>query len=517
MRVLAVLGVLAVLPLLHAAQPADPKKQLERGRQIYVEGTSPSGGEITAVMSEAGLEVPATAVPCASCHGRDGKGQVEGGVTPTDLIWSHLTKPYGVTHPSGRQHPPYDERSLKRSISLGIDPAGNKLHVAMPRFRMSLQDMEDLVAYVRQLGTRTDPGVSDTTLRVGVVLPPAGPLTGMGQAVRSALMARFEALNQSGGIYGRRVEPRFLEAPGPPEQRRAWAADFLEREEVFASVASFLAGADSELAALFQEKEIPLIGPFTIHPREEFPLNRYVFYLLPGVEAQGQALLRFARGKWEGAHKSAVVAPAGPELDGAVEALTRAAAVAGWPAPLVHRFQKGQDVRKLAAAQADPVFFLGSGAEGLALLQEADRQGWRPRFLATAAAADDSLFRAPAAFDGKVFLALPMPPGGPAPDAAATYRDLAAKARLPAGNASAQFSALAAAEVLIEALERAGRDLSREKLVDELEKLRQLHTGFAPPITYSASRRLGARGAFVMRVDLAGKRLVPEGGWLEVE
>ena len=38
------------------------------------------------------------------------------------------------------------------------DPAGNKLHVAMPRFRMSLQDMEDLAAYVRQLGTRDDPG-----------------------------------------------------------------------------------------------------------------------------------------------------------------------------------------------------------------------------------------------------------------------------------------------------------------------------------------------------------------------
>ena len=30
---------------------------------------------------------------------------------------------------------------------MGIDPAGNKLHVAMPRFRMSLQDMEDLAAY----------------------------------------------------------------------------------------------------------------------------------------------------------------------------------------------------------------------------------------------------------------------------------------------------------------------------------------------------------------------------------
>ncbi|HEX6901537.1 MAG TPA: ABC transporter substrate-binding protein [Thermoanaerobaculia bacterium] len=511
--------ILLLLPvLLHAADPADLEKQIARGRQIYIEGTSPSGGEIIAVMSDAGVEVPATAVPCASCHGRDGKGRPEGGVQPTDLTWTNLTKPYGVTHASGRKHPPYDERSLKRAISLGLDPAGQKLHVAMPRFRMNLQDMADLTAYMKRLGTERDPGVSDTSLRVGVILPPAGSLSAMGQAVRSALTARFEALNKTGGIYGRRVEPRFLEAPAAADQRRAWTADFLQREEIFVGLASFLAGADAELASLFQEKEVPLIGPFTLHPREAFPLNRYVFYLLPGVEAQGQALLRFAAGKWEGKPQAAVVAPAGPELDGAVEALTKAAAAAGWPAPLVLRLRDGsaaQDLQRLAAAKADPVFFLGSGAEGAALLQAADRLDWRPRFLATAAAADDSLFKAPAAFDGKVFLALPT--SGPSPEAAASYRALAAGAKLPADNVSAQLSALAAAEVLIEALEKAGRELSREKLVDELEKLRQFQSGYAPPVTYNVSRRLGARGAYVMRLDLAGGRLVSEGGWVEVE
>lgn len=58
---------------------------------------------------------------------------------------------------------------------------------------------------------------------------------------------------------------------------------------------------------------------------------------------------------------------------------------------------------------------------------------------------------------------------------------------------------------------------SREKLVEELEKLRQFHSGFAPPVTYSVSRRLGARGAYVLRLDFAGRKLTPEGGWVEVE
>ena len=44
-------------------------------------------------------------------------------------------------------------------------------------------------------------------------------------------------------------------------------------------------------------------------------------------------------------------------------------------------------------------------------------------------------------------------------------------------------------------MRRAGRDLSREKLVDQLETLRGFATGYAPPVTYASGRRLGARGA----------------------
>src|SRR4029079_278807 len=194
-------------------------------------------------MRDANLAGPASSVPCGGCHGRDGKGRPEGGVAPTDLTWTALTKPYGITHPSGRKHPAYDVKLLKRAISLGLDPAGNALHVAMPRFRMSLKDMEDLVAYLQTLGTGSDPGVSDTGVRVGVVLPPSGALSGMGNAIRAVLTARFAAVNRDGGIYGRQIWPLFFDAPVPADQRRAWTADFLQREDVFAGLAPFFAGA----------------------------------------------------------------------------------------------------------------------------------------------------------------------------------------------------------------------------------------------------------------------------------
>jgi ABC-type branched-subunit amino acid transport system substrate-binding protein len=501
--------------------PEDQKAQIERGRKIYVEGVSASGTEIKALMSDASVEVPASAVPCAGCHGRDGRGRPEGGVAPSDVTWEALTKPYGITHPSGRKHPAYDERSLKRAIAMGLDPAGNELHVAMPRFRMTHQDMADLVAYMKQLGTAKDPGVGDAELRIGVVLPPSGPLSPMGQAVRAALTARFDQVNRDGGVYGRRIELRFFEAPGPAEQRRSWTADFLERENVFAAVGSFIAGADTEMATLFQEKEVPLVGPFTVHPREGFPLNRQVFYLLPGVEIQAQALARFMRqgGAGEGPVKPAVAAPAGPDLDAAVEGLERAAAAAAWPKPVVLRLEPARIAEGLAALakeKLDPVFFLGSGGEARAFLQAADRAGWHPRLLVTATAVDAHLFEAPASFDGRIFAALPTS-GGPAPQAAAAYRDLAASAGLPQEHVSAQLTALAGAEVLLEALRRAGRDVSRDELVNQLEALRLFPTGYIPPVTYGPNRRLGAKGAFIVKVDLKAKRLVPASDWVDAE
>ena len=56
---------LITAPLL--AQPLTPEQA--RGRQIFLQGTSPSGEEILARM-QGGVEVPAAALPCGSCHGR---------------------------------------------------------------------------------------------------------------------------------------------------------------------------------------------------------------------------------------------------------------------------------------------------------------------------------------------------------------------------------------------------------------------------------------------------------------
>ncbi len=226
--------------LLAALAPA------ERGREIYERGDA----AIQADMS--GATVPASVVPCASCHGSDGRGRAEGGTVPSDIRHETLTRPYDVSAPSGRRHGPYDDRALVRAIAMGLDPAGNRLSEVMPRYQLSRDDAAALVAYLRTLGTRRDPGIDDDAITIGVlgVAPPA----------------------VADEVFGRRVIYRPVSAL---------------TEDVFAVITASVEAAMAEEA---DRIGIPIISLLSNQP----PWGRRVFHLFGGIEEQQQVLARGA-------------------------------------------------------------------------------------------------------------------------------------------------------------------------------------------------------------------------------
>jgi hypothetical protein len=73
------------------------------------------------------------------------------------------------------------------------------------------------------------------------------------------------------------------------------------------------------------------------------------------------------------------------------------------------------------------------------------------------------------------------------------------------------------AVVLVEGLKRAGRALSRERLVSSLEALHAFETGLSPPVTFGPDRRVGVLGAYVVEVDPAGRAFRPAGGFIALD
>ncbi|HJQ31075.1 MAG TPA: ABC transporter substrate-binding protein, partial [Pyrinomonadaceae bacterium] len=407
-----------------------------------------------------------------------------------------------------------------RAVSEGVDPSGNTMLTAMPRFRMSADDVADLLAYLKAIEHDRDPGLSEDAIKVGTLVPSKGSLAETGAAMRDVLAAFFAELNAKGGVYNRKVELRVGDTQGDAASAASAARRLVADEQTFALVGGLSAGADKELAALTRELEVPLVGPSTLLPQAAAD-NRYTFYLLPGVGEQARALVNFESQKRQLKESSVAVVYASGEIhETAAAAVEEQCRRVSCGAVRKHLYERGKFDAQAALKSTkgvDVVLFLGTGAgEEADFMREADAAGWRPDVLLLGVLAGRELASSvPAGFAGKVFLAFPSIPSDLTPEGRAELTALAEKYKFPASHVAAQLSALAAAKVLVEGLQRGGKDLSREKLVTALEGLYDFETGVTPRLTFGPNRRVGAAGAYVVTLDAERKTFVPTGEWVK--
>jgi ABC-type branched-subunit amino acid transport system substrate-binding protein len=502
-----------------AAEKALLTASERRGKEIYLRGTSSSGKEIKAIVGD--MDLPGSTLTCGGCHGLRGEGKTEGGVTAGNLTWSNLIKSYGHTHPSGRKHGPFDEKLFTRSLVQGLDPAGNEMAVAMPRFEMSPEDMADLIAYLKRIEADNDPGLTETSVKVATILPQQGALAETGAAMKDVLTAYFANVNERGGIYNRSIELQTIEGGNSATATVANARKFVESGQVFAMVSGLSAGVDKELAALTQEAEIPFMGPMTLLPQTGFESNRNVFYMLSGASEQARALVNFASGRPElkAFSRPAIVHSENQLAVAAAAAAEDEARKLGWKSITKKVYaSKSFDAAAIAGdlKGAEAVFFFGVSGEERAFITAAAAANWTPHvFLLGALTGTDLVGTVPLSFKDRVFLSFPTVPSDITPAGLTEFRELQKKYKFETRHAASQLMAFAAAKIFTEALQRAGRDLSREKLIKALEGLYEYDTGVTPRITFGPNRRVGALGAYVVTIDPAKRELISASGWVK--
>jgi ABC-type branched-subunit amino acid transport system substrate-binding protein len=149
-------------------------------------------------------------------------------------------------------------------------------------------------------------------------------------------------------------------------------------------------------------------------------------------------------------------------------------------------------------------------------MKEAANVKWFPQIFVQSGTASPTLFDAPTGFEGRVFCTFPTAPADQTDEGIKEFRLLGEKYKLQQKHLAAQVSAYSSAKILIEALKRVGKDLSRERLIQALEGFYNYQTGLTPPISYGPNRRIGAMGAYVVMVDLKEKKFVPVSGWVGI-
>ncbi|MDB5997484.1 MAG: cytochrome [Pseudomonas sp.] len=502
MNIVLVLSLFLLVGV-HLAADALPLNPSESaGKRLYREGVSDSGEPIMARVGPSGMLLPATSLPCANCHGTDGLGRPEGGVRPPDLNWLRLTSSHGQQQINGRNYPAYSEGSLARAVQEGRDPGNNRLDPAMPRFVLSMNDQRNLTAYLKRLADERDPGLTPDSLHLGTLLPSQGPLADEGATVAAVLKGSVARINEAGGIHGRQLRLTILD-PGPDRSSAAQALDqLIDQEQVFALIAPLAPALNTQLVARLDQAGIPLIGPLSLQASAQS--SRQVFEPMPGLREQLMALADYATASLRVLQGPTLITfpdDAGQRL--AAQGLGQYLQDHAWQNVSLKAYDATQDDLPLGSRS---VFYLGSGGGFSRLAERLQTAGQVPYLFATSNQVAGDLMQVPSDFSRRVFLAYPFVPSDWTLAGRQALTQLREHQGLGGQYAVLQVSAFSSMLLFSEGMKRAGRDASREKLINALEGLHDFDTGLTPLISFGPGRRQGLRGAHIVTIDLQDKR-----------
>jgi len=288
-------------------------------------------------------------------------------------------------------------------------------------------------------------------------------------------------------------------------------------------VSGYATGIEQPLAELIEELGVPMVGPYTQLPQSGDGLHRHSFYLLGGLVQQAGVLARHSlAAERAGERRVAIIHPQSAVYSTAIDAVQRELADAGAPEAYLlgykaPYFDAVDTAKTLGEEGIDTVLFFGQAGDLKRLTSEAAAQEWAPTLLLPGLFAGKAIFEIAPAFEGRLLLGYSSLPSDHTPQGVQDFEALHKKHDFDYQHSTAQISAYVAAMVLVEGLKRAGKELSREKLLTALESLADFQPGLMPPISYNRSRRIGALGGYVMELDLEQKKFAAASNWVALQ
>ena len=490
-------GVLSALllasPALAGDARADEARAHEAGRRLYLTGKSSPDRPILARVGAAGVRVPAERLPCGNCHGKDRRGSREGGLVAPDIRWQRLSIPQGESRPA------YRTEDLLAVVTTGVAPGGRTLSPAMPRYELAPEDAADLLAFLGSAEEDPVPGVAPDRLTIGLLLPKGQSATTEGEAIAALVRAVFAEVDQTGGVFGRRLA---LDIRAEGDDLGEWPV---------LAVLSML--PHRHPPAALTEAGVPVLA---LQPPDGEPPRR-VFFVLPGLRQEALGLLlHHDRSVGRPQHPVVLHGP-DPRLAEVAAAAADFAARLGWPVPEIVDLSTADPVglaRRLEAAGADAVLALGGQGRLASLLRASPT--WEPHVLLSGSAEGASLSAVPADARAPISAAfglLPLDWSGPD-----SRRFRALHDRLSPGRGIGVSTAAAhtMARLLVEAVTRSGRALDREKLASTLERLGDFASGSTPPLRLRPGHPTGVQGSHIVRLDPGAGRMAGPPVWMSV-
>jgi branched-chain amino acid transport system substrate-binding protein len=339
-----------------------------------------------------------------------------------------------------------------------------------------------LVLSVLLPNARAEKGVSAKEVQIGIVNQETGPIAASGLPMVAAYRAVFDQTNAAGGVNGRKIKAIFLDDAYEPAKTVAHTKRLVEKDDVFALAGYNATPTIRAVYPLISKGETPFLFGRTGDAFLQV-FNPMIFNLRPGFDEEVAAVVKYLSAKT----MSRVAIAYQPDGlgDGIKSSLVSALKGAGKfdPAKNTSPFvaeavlQRGMDDQKvfdsafakLEAGKPD-VVFLGvatAGAAPLIKLGIKNKVKWQWVAMSNAGALIELL---DGGTDPNVLMSQIVPnPYASKLALVGEFRDTLKKAGQEKYFGYNAFEAYIGARILIEALRRAGPELTRTKFISAME------------------------------------------------
>ncbi len=355
------------------------------------------------------------------------------------------------------------------------------------------------------------PGVTADTIRLGMICALSGPVSTIGKPLARGMEAYFRWVNDQGGIHGRKIHLIVEDDQYNPANTIAAAKKLVEQDEVFAIVRPLGTATTAAILDYTIGKGVPVVGVASGSSLWSKPFKKTVFGIQPTYELEGRLMAKYAVEELKAKRIAVFYQNDAFGKEGAESFAAALKARGIEPVAMVPYETAETDFSahalKLQQANPDLVFVYAIQVPAASLLKEAQKIGFRPKWLMTYVLADPILLAlAGGAAEGVYAGAWLVDPEN-APEAA-KYREALAKYFPDEKPGGYSISSYAVAEIIVEALKRAGPDLTREKFIAALESLKDFTTGLTPPFSYSETEHQGIKQIAIVQAQ--------QGRWVPV-
>lgn len=354
---------------------------------------------------------------------------------------------------------------------------------------------------------RAEPGISGDSIVIGQSVTLQGGKSAYGVAAVEGMTLVFDAVNASGGIFGRKISVRTLDDDGKNPQADANARRLVQ-EGAFVLFGPIEGGPSTAVAKVAQELGVPLIGPMAGPQALRRPHQPLVFPVRAEHREEFRALMQWG-------HQTSLrsVGLFHADSEGGRQHLANVKAIAlelGLNLKLALPLKadaKDADYAAMAAqiGQAAPDFIINHGSPGPyeKLIRATRAAGLRTVFMGVNSGSSQLAANLGPLAKGMVFAQVVPSPWERKRELARDYQDALRRAR-PDGQLSyGGLEGFATARLMVLALKAAGRDLTRASLVRALEQGKFDLGGVL--VRYAPGDHEGSRYVDLAMVDREGR------------